>query len=59
MTVFTNNRGGQLNVVGHLAKYNAPFGIDDVTTCIEYLLKGSYQNLTIDDVTGLINYLLN
>ena len=59
MTVFTNNRGGQLNVIGRLAKYNAPFGIDDVTTCIEYLLIGSYQNLTIDDVTGLINYLLN
>ncbi len=58
MTVFTNNQGGQLNVVGHLAKYNAPFSIDDVTTSIQYLINGTYQNLNIDDVTGLINHLL-
>ena len=58
ITVFTNNQGGQLNVVGHLAKYNEPFSIDDVTTSIQYLINGTYQNLNIDDVTGLINYLL-
>ena len=54
----SNNQGGQLNVVGHLAKYNAPFSIDDVTTSIQYLINGTYQNLNIDDVTGLINHLL-
>ena len=59
MPVFTNNQGGQLNVVGHLAKYNAPFTIDDVTACIQYLLNGSHEVLKIDDVTELINYLLS
>jgi len=49
---------GELNVVGHLAKYNAPFTIDDVTTTIDYLLKGSHSGLTIDDVTALIDALL-
>ena len=50
---------GELNVVGHLAKYNAPFTIDDVTTTIDYLLKGTYQVLKIDDVTELIDVLLS
>ena len=56
--VLINCDGGQLNVVGHLAKYNAPFKIDDVTAVIQYLLEGSYEILNIDDVTKLINYLL-
>ena len=58
ITTFTNNQGGKLNVIGHLAKYDAPFNIDDVTTCIQDLLGGARQNLSIDDVTDLINYLL-
>ena len=56
--VLINCDGGQLNVVGHLAKYNAPYTINDVTTVIQYLLEGSYDILNIDDVTTLINYLL-
>lgn len=58
MTTYTNNEGGQLNVVGHVAKYNAPFTIDDVTTCIQYLLEGHSDVLQIDDVTDLITLLL-
>ena len=50
---------GQLQVVGHLAKYNEPFGIQDVTETINYLLNDSYPILNINDVTTLINYLLN
>lgn len=50
---------GQLTVTGNLAKYNAPFSIDDVTTLINYLLSGTHQGqISIDDVTALINYLL-
>lgn len=49
---------GELNVVGHLAKYNKPFSIGDVTMTIQYLLDGSHPILTIDDVTTLINHLL-
>ena len=50
---------GELNVVGHLAKYNAPFTIEDVTQTIDYLLMGTYPNLKIDDVTSLIDVLLS
>ena len=58
--VLINCEGGELNVVGHLAKYNAPFTIDDVTATINYLLNGTtYHILKIDDVTDLINYLLS
>lgn len=49
---------GYLNVVGHVAKYNAPFTIDDVTTTIDALLTGSHANLTISDVTDIIDVLL-
>ena len=49
---------GQLQVIGHLAKYNAPFTIEDVTTVIDYLLDGSKPGLTINDVTDLIDNLL-
>lgn len=49
---------GQLQVIGHLAKYNAPFTIEDVTTVIDYLLEGSKPGLTINDVTDLIDNLL-
>jgi hypothetical protein len=41
-----------------VAKYNAPFTIDDVTTCIQYLLEGHSDVLQIDDVTDLITLLL-
>ncbi len=54
-----NCDGGQINVVGHLAKYNEPFNINDVTTTINHLLKGTYSTLSIDDVTALINHLLH
>ena len=47
-----------LNVVGHLAKYGAPFTIDDVTSTIDNMLSGSYPTLTINDVTELIDALL-
>ena len=47
-----------LNVVGHLAKYGAPFTIDDVTNTIDNMLSGSYPDLTINDVTELIDALL-
>lgn len=50
---------GQLQVVGHLAKYNEPFTIQDVTETINYLLNGTYPILNISDVTTLINHLLN
>lgn len=49
----------KLNVVGHLAKFNEPFTINDVTRTINYLLEGSKPVLSIADVTKLINYLLN
>lgn len=49
---------GELQVVGHLAKYNEPFTITDVTTTINYLLHDTYSNLSIKDVTTLINHLL-
>ena len=47
-----------LNVVGHLAKFNAPFTINDVTATIDRLLSGDNANLSINDVTTLIDYLL-
>ena len=49
---------GKLEVVGHLAKYNAPFNIHDVTTTIDYLLAGTKPGLNISDVTELIDHLL-
>ena len=49
---------GNLNVVGHLAKYNAAFTIDDVTLSIDRLLAGTHPALVIDDVTTLIDLLL-
>ncbi len=49
---------GVLNVVGHLAKFNSRFTIDDVTATIDSLLNGSHPVLNIDDVTELIDYLL-
>ena len=50
---------GQLKVVGHLARYNAQFTINDVTTAIDWLLAGDRPSLTIDDVTQLIDVLLS
>ena len=50
---------GNFNVVGHLAKYNAAFTIDDVTLTIDRLLAGTDPALTIDDVTTLIDVLLS
>ena len=50
--------GGQLTVVGHVAKYNAPFNITDVTSLIQYAINGTYPQLNISDITMLINYML-
>ena len=49
---------GQLVVVGQVAKYNAPFTVSDVTALITALLNGSYPDLTVTDVTMLIDYIL-
>ena len=49
---------GQLNVVGHLARYNSPFSIADVTTIIDCILIGNSTILDISDVTELIDYIL-
>ena len=50
---------GKLQVVGHIAKYNEPFTISDVSVIIDHLLEGSSDVLSIKDVTALINYLLD
>ena len=50
---------GKLQVIGHLAKYNAPFTIDDVTATIDYLLSGNKPGLNIDDLTMLIDKMLS
>ena len=50
---------GKLTVVGHVAKYGAPFTVTDVTTLINYLLGNDYPQLTVTDATQLINYVLN
>ena len=58
ITSQVNCDSGSLNVVGHMAKYNSAFTIDDVATVIDYLLEGSHPALTIDDVALLIDVLL-
>ena len=52
---------GKLVVVGHVAKFNEAFDIDDVTTIISYVLGESHKGTTvdIDDITALISYILN
>ena len=50
---------GQLNVVGHLARYDSRFTIEDVTTAIDWLLTGEKPGVTIEDVTDLIDVLLS
>jgi hypothetical protein len=50
---------GQFQVVGHLARYNSQFTIDDVTTAIDWLLTGEKPGVTIEDVTELIDVLLS
>ena len=53
-----NVEAGKLEVVGRLAKYNAPFTITDVTELVTKMLDGSDSTLTITDVTTLIEYIL-
>ena len=48
-----------MHVLGHLAKYGAPFTIDDVTVAMDNLLERTSPVLTIDDITGLIDLLLS
>ena len=54
---------GKLVVVGKLAKYNAPFDIEDVTHVINVILNGNGTNsgvsFDVSDVTELIEYILN
>ncbi len=59
LTAVAANATGQLHVVGHLAKYNAPFEISDVTRVIDEILNESHPSLTIGDVSDLIDYILN
>lgn len=54
-----NCEGGKLMVLGHLAKYNEPFNVGDVSTVIGYLLADSKPNLNMGDVAILIEHLLN
>ena len=56
--ILINYEGSELAVVGHLAKFNGTFSIDDVTTAITYLLSGTHDNLNIADITTLITYIL-
>ena len=57
LTAVASNASGQLTVVGHLAKYNAPFDIADVSAVIDMLLAGG-SSLSIADVSDLIDYIL-
>ena len=52
---------GNLVVVGHMAKFNEAFDIDDVATVINYVLGESHKGtmVDIDDVSALINYIMN
>ena len=52
---------GKLVVVGHMAKFNEAFDIDDVATVINYVLGESHKGtmVDIDDVSALINYIMN
>ena len=56
--ILINYEGSELTVVGHLAKFNGTFSIDDVTTAITYLLSGTHDYLNIADITTLITYIL-
>lgn len=58
MTTKIDSEAGKLYVVGHLAKYDAPFDIEDVTRVIDHLMLGTYPELTIDDASDLIDALL-
>ena len=49
---------GKLIVSGKLAKFNAPFNINDITTVIDYLLAGTHPQLSIDDDITLIDHIL-
>lgn len=48
----------QLTVVGRLAKFGAPFGIADVVDAIDAILDEAHGDMSIGDVTNLIDYLL-
>ena len=50
---------GLLQVVGHVAKYNAPFTVSDVTEIVNRMTNDDNTSLTITDATMLINYILN
>lgn len=52
---------GKLVVVGHMAKFDGAFDIDDVTTVVNYALGASHKGVPvdIDDITALINLILS
>ena len=58
LTAINGNATGQLTVVGHLAKYNATFDIEDIAIIIDEVLTGTHPTLDISDVTKLIDYVL-
>ena len=58
LTAVSTEATGQIHIVGHLAKYNAPFGIADVSTVIDEILDGNHPILAISDVSDLIDYIL-
>ena len=58
LTAVNSTAPGQLHVIGHLAKYNAPFEIADVTTIIDRILLGNSSTLDVSDVTELADHIL-
>lgn len=50
---------GQLYVVGKFAKFGAPFGISDVIDAVDILLVDNSGRIGVDDLTSLIDFLLD
>ncbi len=50
---------GKLHVVRHAAKYGEPYDVDDVVKLISYVLNGNNPDLSVSDVTALIDVVLN
>ena len=49
---------GQLQVVDHVAKFGAPFMVDDVTKLINYVLNSEKPHVSVSDVSALIHHIL-
>ncbi len=50
---------GKLTVVGRFAKYGSPFGIEDVIEAVDSVMNDDSGEVSISDVTSLIDYLLD